>query len=90
MFQNTKRVWSRRCDFDGKVVLPDIYQRIEKKSDFFVLYLNGKCGLADVNGEIILECIYPEIIELPDKFVVQESCVREVHKKEISKVNKEA
>lgn len=67
-------------DFNGKTVIPTIYDAIEKTGDFYKLKLNGKYGLASLEGKLILECIYPEIIELEDKFVIPEICVREIPK----------
>ena len=38
----------------------------------FELMYNRKYGLADINGNVIFECLYDEIMETPDKFVVRD------------------
>lgn len=59
-------------DLKGQVVIPTEYDYIEKKDNHFIVKRGAKYGLFGVNGECIFECIYPEIIETPDKFVVQD------------------
>ncbi len=67
-------------DLDGNVIIPTKYHEIEKTGNYYVLKRNGKYGLADSEGKTILECIYPEIVELDDKFVVSEMKVVEKQK----------
>lgn len=67
-------------DLNGNAIIPTIYDNVEKVGDFYKLKLNGKYGLANLEGKILLECIYNEIIEFEDKFDVHEICVREIPK----------
>lgn len=73
-------------DIKGNVIIPMQYSHVEFKSGHFIVKNNNKFGLMDTKGNTIFECIYPEIIETPDKFIVHDFARKEVQKsKEIIK-----
>ena len=58
---------------EKREIIPALYNRIEcKGNNHFELLYNRKFGLADIKGNIIFECLYDEIMETPDKFVVKD------------------
>ena len=60
-------------DKEKREIIPAIYDRIQcKGNNHFELLYNKKFGLADIKGNIIFECLYDEIMETPDKFVVKD------------------
>lgn len=73
-------------DITGKVIIPVGYDVITLKSGYFEVQRRDKHGLIDIKGNCIFECIYPEIIETEDKFVVHDFVRQEVMKtKEVNK-----
>ena len=70
----------------GEVIVPIQFDNVEIVDGFFKVRNNNKYGLYDKNGNMVFECIYPEIIETPDKFVVQDFARQEVmRQKNVSK-----
>lgn len=59
-------------DLQGKQIVPCVYSYVWIKGDFIEVERCNKCGLYTADGKVVFECIYPEIIDLEDKFVVEE------------------
>ena len=68
-------------DLTGKQIVPCSYSYIWIKGDVIEVERNNKYGLYTADGKVVLECIYPEIIELEDKFVVEEFSKTQVMKR---------
>lgn len=88
------KIWTRKgkgiIDSRGKTIVPDIYRELCQKDDFYMVSYNNKWGLLDIDGNIVFETIYDEIIETPEKFVVKDFAKQEVQKtKEVSRRKEE-
>lgn len=61
-------------DEKGKVIIPyNLYSEIMAVGDYYkVKSYQGTYGLYDNTGKEIFECIYPRIIEMEEKFMVQD------------------
>ena len=60
-------------NLEKKEIIPIIYDRIAwQRHNHFELMYNRKLGLANIKGEVVFECLYDEIMETPDKFVVKD------------------
>lgn len=71
----------------GSIIVPVAYDYVELTNNYFKVKLGKKYGLIGIDGTIIFECIYPEIIETLDKFVVSDFARKEILKsKEINKL----
>lgn len=68
------------CDITGNVIIPAIYDQIQHKGVYFIVRSADKYGLIDNKGQEIFECIYSEIIEAPDKFIVKDIEMKEIQK----------
>ena len=68
--KNDKSEWGL-IDLDGKIIIPFSDTEISDWGDFFLLEKNGKRGIMDSNGKMIIPMIY-EYIDYPyyDTFVV--------------------
>lgn len=64
----------------GKVIIPLAFSDISLVSGFLRVRWGRKYGLYDTKGNVIFECIYPEIIETHDKFFVHDFARKEVLK----------
>lgn len=73
-------------DLEGNFILEPVYDDLWMRSGHIQTKYGLKFGLATVTGEVEFECMYPEIIETPDKFVVHDFFKTEINKtKEINK-----
>ncbi|MBR6689580.1 MAG: WG repeat-containing protein [Clostridia bacterium] len=77
-------------DLEGNFIAEPVYDDLWMRSGHIQTKYGLKFGLITVTGEVEFECMYPEIIETPDKFVVQDFCKTEIKKtKEVNKKPKE-
>jgi hypothetical protein len=59
-------------DKNGKCIIAPRYHDIFMRSNnHFELIYSGQHGLADKDGRLVFECMFPEIMETPDKFFVK-------------------
>ena len=73
-------------DLTGKEIIPCVYRDLWIRSGHIHVTYQNKCGLFAMDGTVEFECMYPEIIETPDKFVVQDFNKIEIPKiKEVPK-----
>ena len=71
---------------DGTVVIPAWYDDVTTVGNYIKVKKNNEYGLYDIEGNCIIECIYPKIIETIDKFVVEDFARKEhVKTKEVKK-----
>lgn len=66
----------------GKVIVPTKYSRVELLGGYIKVCYGHKYGLYDFDGNVVFDCIYPEIIETTDKLVVADFTRKEVSKKD--------
>ena len=68
-------------DIKGNRILPNFYSSISVLNEnYFLIEKNGKQGIADLTGKILLEPIYDEIMETQDKYVVRDFSKIEIDK----------
>lgn len=73
-------------DETGKVLIPVWYDNLSFKSGYIISWKDERKGLYDINGNMLLEPIYPEIMETLDSFVVEDITVKVLpKKKEVAK-----
>lgn len=70
----------------GKFIVPVKYSKVTLKNNYIIVELNEKYGLYDLDGNVIFECIYPEIIETDDKFIVHDFPRKEALKEKRNKL----
>lgn len=77
---------NKLIDQNLNVVIEKFYSHLCFHETLPYVYLKkySKIGLAKLNGEVVFEAIYDEIMETPEKFVVNVCEIKEV-KKEIAK-----
>jgi len=68
-------------DINGKRIFSNFYSNISiLNENYFLIEKNGKQGIADLTGKILLEPIYDEIMETQDKYVVRDFSKIEIEK----------
>lgn len=85
-FDIRKRYKRGVIDIARKEIVPVEYDEVWFTCGYFRVKYGKNFGLFNKNGNKIFDCIYPEIIETPDKFVVKDFAKLEVTKtKEVAK-----
>ena len=81
-----KRAGTGVMNLEGKEIIPYVYSELWHRCGYIIVKYQTKYGLYTSDGQIEFECMYPEIIETPDKFVVMDFAKVEINKiKEVPK-----
>jgi hypothetical protein len=70
---NKEKYKTGYLDFNGKIVIPELYQSGMYgyfENNFIILQLDGKYGVLDIKGKTILPFIYQEIRQLENGFFI--------------------